>query len=408
MSETITESAADGARRQPPLLRLATPATVDVFTRILTHGPIARIDITRQTGLSAAAVTKAVAPLIAAGFLTDSAPAPIGAALPGRPSQPLRVVPDALLALGVKINADEIIGVATTMQMTILTAVHHRLASTGVLTVVDEVVAVVKELLRELGPAADRVRGIGVSASGDVDSQHGLIRRSPLLGWTAVPLGELLEHRLKRPVLVDNDVRALTIAEEWFGVGVDADSFAIVTIGSGIGCGLYVNGDVVSGARGLAGELGHLPLASEEFLCACGLRGCVETVASSSAILAAVRRGRGDEELSLAQAVELAREGDPVAVEVFGRAGRLLGKAIATMVNLVGPEIVLVMGESAPDYDVYEQNLRESFEQHAFGAAAECRIITRPHQFDDWARGAAASVVRAIVRHAHPQLSRVG
>ncbi len=92
------------------------------------------------------------------------------------------------------------------------------------------------------------------------------------------------------PVVVTNDVRALTVAEHWFGVGVDADSFAVVTIGSGVGCGLYINGEVVSGAYGVSGELGHLPLAPGDLVCTCGRRGCVETVASSDAILARVAR----------------------------------------------------------------------------------------------------------------------
>ncbi|HEY2674294.1 MAG TPA: ROK family transcriptional regulator [Rugosimonospora sp.] len=402
MSEPSSDPLAGAHRRTIPTLRLATPAAVDVFIRILTHGPISRVDITRQTGLSQAAVTKAVAPLIAAGFVTDAVPARAADAAPGRPAQPLRVVPEAMLALGVKINADEIIGVAATMRMAVLHAVHRPLADHGVTTVVDQITDVVAELLRELGPDAERVVGVGVSASGDVDPTHGVVRRSPLLGWAGVPLGELLETRLRRPVLVDNDVRALTIAEEWFGVGVGVESFAIVTIGAGIGCGLYLNGDVVSGARGVAGEIGHLPLGPHDRTCRCGRHGCVETVASSGAILAAVRDGRGEPELTFAEAAELARDGDPIAADAFGRAGTILGKAIASMVNLVGPELVLVMGESASDYDVYEKPLRECLAEWAFGAAAGCRVITRKHSMDAWARGAAASVIRSVVRQEFP------
>lgn len=398
MSQAIDESAGG-----THALRLATPAAVDVFTRILTHGPITRIDITRQTGLSQAAVTKAVTPLIAHGFVTDAAPVRAADAAPGRPAQPLSVVPEAMLALGVKINAHEIIGVATTMQATILHTIDRPLADCGVTTVVDKITDVVAELVHRLGADAAKIIGIGVSASGDVDSQRGIVRKSPLLGWAGVPLGELLQTRLDQPVFIDGDVRALTIAEEWFGVGVGVDSFAIVTIGAGIGCGLYVNGDVVSGANGVAGQIGHLPFGPHDRICRCGRSGCVETVASSSAILAAVRDGRGDPELTLAQAVELARDGDPVASSAFGEASRILGMAIATMVNLVGPELVLVMGEAAPDYDVYETQLRECLAEHAFGAAADCRIITRVHRMDAWARGAAASVIRTAV---HQQLPR--
>jgi predicted NBD/HSP70 family sugar kinase len=109
--------------------------------------------------------------------------------------------------------------------------------------------------LSRLGEAAAKVMGVGVVVSGDIDTETGVVRMSPRMNWSDVPLAALLQARLGLPVVVDNDVRALTIAEEWFGIGVDTDSFAIVTIGTGIGCGLYLNGDVVAGAHGVAGEI---------------------------------------------------------------------------------------------------------------------------------------------------------
>ncbi len=401
IDETVGALDPSGFQRLP----LATPAAVDVFSRILTRGPISRIDITRQTGLSQAAVTKAVAPLIARGLVTDAARDRTADAVPGRPAQPLDVVPEAMLALGIKVNAAEVIGVATTIKNTILHSVRRTLADHGVTTVVDEVTRSVAELVAALGADASKIVGVGVSVSGDVDSRRGVVRDSPLLGWNGVPLGELLQARLDQPVLIDNDVRALTISEEWFGVGVGVDSFAIVTIGAGIGCGLYINGDVVSGANGVAGEMGHLPFGPQDRVCHCGRRGCVETVASSSAIIGTVREGRGDPDLTLAQAAELARDGDPVALRAFHDAGTILGMAIATMVNLIGPEVVLIMGESTPDYDIYETKIRECLADRAFGAAAECQIITRVHGLDVWPRGAAASVIRRAVRQELPLLT---
>ncbi len=381
----------------PPALELKTPTAVDVFTRILTHGPIGRIDITRQTGLSQASVTKAVTPLIDGGYVAVQGKLPTGLA-PGRPVYPLSVVPHSLLALGIKVNIDEVIGVATTMRAEVIETLHRPLPDTSVDTVLEVVIDIAEQLTARLGTSAARLAGVGVSVSGDVDTRHGVVRHSPLLGWRDVRLGAALASRLRLRVLVDNDVRALTNAEDWFGVGVDADSFAIVTIGAGIGCGLYLNGDVVAGAHGVAGEIGHLPLASEDLVCTCGRRGCVETEASSSAILAAVRTGTGRAELTLAQAADLAHAGESLAIAAFERAGTVIGTAIAAMVNLTGPEIVLVAGESVADFDLFERRIREAFAAHAFGAAADCRIVTRSHTFDDWARGAAASVIRAAVR----------
>lgn len=401
----MTSAQEDEARPRPGF-SLETRSVIDVFTEVLKRGPIARIDVARRTGLSQSAVTKAIAPLIGRGLLFPDGTAPVlpdGAtpvAAQGRPPQPISVNEEAQLILGIIVRVDEIYGVATTIRANILQSVRRPLPSPGVSAAIDGVAAVVESLLSRLGEAAGKVMGIGVAVSGDIDTTTAIVRMSPRMNWSDVHLGALLQARLGLPVVVDNDVRALTIAEEWFGIGVDTDSFAIVTIGTGIGCGLYLNGDVVEGAHGVAGEIGHLPLAPAEVVCSCGRRGCVETVASSAAILGAIRDAQRDPELTMREAVQLARSGNPDAVDAFDRAAAMIGTALATMANLVGPSVIVVMGESVTDYDLYEQRIRESFDQHTFGSARQCRIITRSHTFEDWARGAAASVIRTAVSEA--------
>jgi predicted NBD/HSP70 family sugar kinase len=386
-----------------PRLPPASPAAIDVLTRILTSGPIPRVDIARQTGLSQAAVTKAVAPLVEAGFVAlDGARGRPDA--PGRPVTPLRVVAESVTVIGVKITADEAIGVATDFGATILDTEHRRMARHTPAQVVRTVQAVVAALVRRLGERAEQLVGIGVSVSGDVDTAHGIVRDSPKLGWHDVALRELLEERLDRPVRIDNDVHALTIAEQWFGVGAgDVDSFVIVTIGSGIGCGLYLNGDVVNGSFGVSGELGHLPLADQGLTCECGRVDCVETIASSAAIVRAVQAATGRTDLDMDAIVELAHAGQPDAVAAFDRAAIAIGRAIAVVANLTGPEVAVIEGESVADFDVYETTVRKTFAAQAFGAAAQCRIELRPHTFDAWARGAAASVIRSFVRQEDPR-----
>lgn len=382
-----------------------------MLTRILTQGPIPRVEIARRTGLSQAAVTKAVAPLIETGFVTDqpSAPAEVDNQLGiGRPVSPLTVVPSSVSVIGVKVTPTDLIGVTTDFTAGILTVRHEKLDDTAPEAVIDRLAELVKALIGSLksGEAvAGPLIGIGVAVSGDVDAQHGVVRDSPLMGWRGVPVAELLGKRLKVPIVVTNDVRALTVAEHWFGVGVNADSFAVVTIGSGIGCGLYINGEVVSGAYGVSGELGHLPLAPGDLVCTCGRRGCVETVASSDAILTRTRETTGRADLDLAGAIKLAHEGDEHAREAFDRAGEVIGAALAAMVNLVGPELVVIAGEGVAEYDLYEERMRQAFADHAFGAAGDCRLMLRSHTFDNWARGAAATVIRSYVR-GEPPLQR--
>ncbi|MEV6287968.1 ROK family transcriptional regulator [Kribbella sp. NPDC051770] len=393
-------------------LPLATPAGIEVLTKILTQGPIPRVEIARRTGLSQAAVTKAVAPLIDAGFVTDQ---PVAVSPDehvesqlgiGRPVSPLTVVANSVSVIGLKVTPTDLIGVTTDFTAGIRAVRHRRLPETSADTVAANLVELARELIAEIEASdAGPLVGIGVAVSGDVDAEHGVVRDSPFMGWRDVPLAAALTAKLDVPVVVTNDVRALTVAEHWFGVGVNADSFAVVTIGSGVGCGLYINGEVVSGAHGVSGELGHLPLAPGELVCTCGRRGCVETVASSDAILARARETTGQADLDLAGAIELAHAGNEDAREAFDRAGEVIGSALAAMVNLVGPELVVIAGEGVADYDLYEQRMREAFAAHAFGAAGDCRLMLRSHTFDDWARGAAATVIRSYVR-GEPPLQR--
>ncbi len=380
-----------------PLLPLISPASIDVFTHLLTRGPVPRVEIARATGLSFAAVTKAVAPLVEAGVVRGHG-ATRTASAAGRPVNPLSVVDDAALMIGIKINPGELIGVITGLAAEI--RAEHRIEpeSDDVATVVAAATEVVARLRAEAGALSGRVLGVGVAVSGDVDSRGGVVRASARLGWQDVPLAELLRQRTGLPVLVENDVRALTIAEHWFGVGVDTASFAIITIGTGIGCGLHLNGDVVEGAFGVAGEIGHLPMADSERSCSCGRRACLETVASSAAILAEIRTGTGKRRLTWDDALRLAHAGEPAAVAAFEQAGAAIGRAMATVVNLVGPEVVQVVGEGVADFDLYETRMREEFHDHVFGAADRCRIGTRSHSFVDWARGAAVALLRSVVR----------
>lgn len=371
---------------------VTSPASVAVFRRILTHGPLARVDISRDTGLSAAAVTKAVAPLIAAGFVTETSD-PRATATVGRPVSPLQIAADRANVIGIKVTADRTYGVRTDLRATTVMETESENRSSSVEDVLDAVLRVV-ERLRAGSELA--VSGIGVAVSGDVDRVGGVVRDSALLGWRGVAFARLLEDATGIPTLLDNDVRALATTELLFGAGRDAESFAVVTTGTGTGSALYLNGRVVQGAFGVAGEIGHLPFAPGDLTCRCGRRGCVEAAASTEAILSLVRAGRGEQDLSIDEAFALAHAGDPVALAVFAQAGGVLGTAIAALVNLTGPEVVVIAGENAAEYGLYEERLRAAFAEYAFGAAGDCAIVLKPHAFADWARGAAACVIEDL------------
>jgi predicted NBD/HSP70 family sugar kinase len=394
MGETLTRMSA----RRRATLTLGTPAEVDIFTRVLTHGPIGRIDVGYQTGLSQAKVTKTVTPLIDAGFLVESDQvAPRHA--PGRPVRPLSVVPEALRAIGIMLGPDRAVGVAVTMTAEVTHTAHADLPDTSVDGAVDAIDTVVRRLLHALGDGVAALAGIGVIVSGEVDSRVGVVRDAPGLRWSDVPLGPRLTRRLDADIVISNDVRTMTLAEDWFGVGVDADPFAVVSIGDTVGCGLYVNGDSVVGAHGIAGGLAHLPVADCTATCSCGRRGCIEAVASLPALLASLRPTHGD--LTIAEAVALAASGDTVAGAVIERAGSAVGAGVAALANLLDPEVVLVAGEGVGGYAPFADQIRAEFAARAI-AATRCDIVVVDQSVEARARAAGACVIRSTIRQRFP------
>ncbi|MFJ9895838.1 ROK family protein [Streptomyces sp. NPDC091280] len=376
-----------------------TPAAAQVFTTVLSHGPLTRLEVARRAGLSAAAVTKAVRPLIAAGYLAEGADEDAPPAL-GRPANLVRVDGGRALFVGVKVTGDEIIGVLTDLCCRIRVARHVPLTGRDPGAVLTSIGELVLELRAEAADLGVQVAGLGLAVSGDVDRGEGVVRYSPFLEWRDVPLAGPAALTTGLPVTVDNDVRALTVAEQWFGAGAGLTDFAVVTVGAGIGCGLVVHGRVVAGTHGVAGEIGHVVVDPAGPRCHCGNRGCVEAIAGEAAIVARVREVTGVPIAGASEAVALAHRGDTGAREVYARAGEAIGRGIATVVNLLGPERVIISGEGLAAYDLFAEQIRDSFAEAAFGSAARCDVRIRPLPFDEWARGAAATAIQSFIRAA--------
>jgi predicted NBD/HSP70 family sugar kinase len=369
----------------------AAPAAAAILTALMTGGPQSRVALARRLGLSSAAVTKAARPLIDAGYLAELAATERTGPGAGRPAAPLTVQADREFFVGVKLTGDELIGVVCDLTARIRAVVHRPLAGPEVADVVAEIGGVVDELLDGDGGYRARTRRIGLAVSGDVDRTTGMVRYSPFLQWHDVALGKLVAERTGLTVTVENDVKALTTAEHWFGEGAGAESFTLVTVGAGIGCGLVVNGRLVAGAHGVAGEIGHIGVDATGPVCHCGGRGCIEAIAGTPAIVAAARSH------SFENAVALARGGDERVNAVFARAGEAIGLGIAAVANLVGPERIVVSGEGLSAYDLFEPHIRAAFERQAFGAAADCPLSIRALPFEEWARGAAAVSIQSRV-----------
>jgi len=382
-----------------------TPAASQIFTTVLSHGPLTRLEAARRAGLSAAAVTKAVRPLLAAGYLVETADEESRPAL-GRPATLVRVDGGRALFIGIKVTGGELIGVLTDLCCRIRLARRIPLTDRATKAVLASTAELAHELLAEAEDFGAPVLGLGVAVSGDVDRAEGVVRYSPFLDWRDVPLAELAARTTGLPVTVENDVRALTVAEQWFGAGVGLSDFAVVTVGAGIGCGLVVHGRVVAGAHGVAGEIGHVTVDPAGPPCHCGNRGCVEAIAGEASIVRQIREATGTQVADAAEAVKLAHQGVAGAREVYATAGEAIGRGIATVANLLGPERVIISGEGLAAYDLFAEQIRDAFTAAAFGSAAQCDVQTRPLPFEEWARGAAATAIQSFITPDDPHPSR--
>ncbi len=383
-------------------LSVSERTAADVFTAVLTRGPVSRRDVARLTGFSQSTITKAVKPMLAAGYLIEEREEAQG---PGRPASPLSVNSNSHYVLGLKLAPHELIGVVANPQAQVLVSAHRPLRSRDIDVVVAETESLCAELLATRPEFADRVEGLGIAVGGHVDDKVGTLRYSPILGWQDVPLAELLLSTTGLYTVVENDVNALAVAEQLFGAGRGIPSFAVVTVGAGVGCGLVVHGELVHGSTGMAGEIGHVVVEPGGEVCRCGNRGCLETVASDRSILAAIARNGGPFLTSVSEAALLAREGDVCAREAFAAAGAALGQALAILANLVNPARVVLSGEGVIASDLLMDRLSESLEQPTFSNLAGIpEIVTRPLSDETWARGAAANVLRHLI--SRPLMSR--
>jgi predicted NBD/HSP70 family sugar kinase len=235
----------------------------------------------------------------------------------------------------------------------------------------DTAARMVEELRAELGVELRNVIGAGIGIPGPVDRARGKAGSATILpGWVDLRIAAEMSERLGLPVEIENDANLGALAELTWGAGKDCSNFAYIKAATGIGAGIVIDGRLLRGATGTAGEIGHTTLDEGGALCYCGNRGCLETVASGPAILHLVGPV-GGETLTLARLVDLALNGDLRCRRAISDAGREIGVAIAGLCNLINPERVIVGGLLSKTGEVLLQPLRESIRRHAVQAAAE-------------------------------------
>jgi len=256
----------------------------------------------------------------------------------------------------------------------------------------DAVVARIVKLARaSLAEARGKtVAGVGIGSPGPLDTARGLVLLTPNLGWTNFPLRDRITEALGLPATLDNDANCAIFGEWWRGAARGAEHVVGLTIGTGIGGGIVLHGEIYHGASDIAGEIGHMTIDSTGRRCKCGNYGCLEAYASGPAIAARAVEGieagadttlpeyvRGDLSQITAQVVyEAAHDGDEYAREVVHDTAKVLGAGVANIINIFNPQVVVICGGVTLAGDQLFVPLRSEVKRRAFKPAANaCRIV---------------------------------
>jgi glucokinase len=260
--------------------------------------------------------------------------------------------------------------------------------------VVDRIVGaiegVILDTIAETNAARKDFVGIGMGAPGPLDRERGIVVVAPNLGWRDFPLRDLVSGRLGLPVTLDNDANCATVGEWWQGAARGGRTVVGFTIGTGIGGGVIIDGSLFHGASDVAGEVGHTTIELNGRYCKCGNYGCLEAYASGPAIATRAREVLVREEsasalpsmvggqldLITAQTVyDAAKQGDAVAQEIVRDTARYLGAGIASLLNILNPDTVVVAGGVTAAGDTLFVPLRAEVRRRAFRPAVEAARI---------------------------------
>ncbi|HWD69217.1 MAG TPA: ROK family transcriptional regulator [Solirubrobacteraceae bacterium] len=354
--------------------------------------PISRADLARQSGLSAATVSNIVAQLIERGILVEVA---IAAPTGGRPPVLLDIDASGGYVIGIKLRGDGITTVVCDLDAQVVASLETAVSLVAnPAAAVAAIEAATRKALKRAGVSRDKVLGVGIGLSGVIDSSEGVCRFSHLLQWRDVELAKPLRDKLQLPVWVDHDMNTLTVAEKWSGDALAYRNFVTLSVGRGIGLGIVIDRAPYRGATGSAGELGHMIVEPGGALCECGRRGCLEALVGEDAVrrLLGERLGR---EISRAELIELAAADDETTAAVLEAAGRQLGLAVANMITLLNPELLIISGEGTELGGAYLDPVVAAVREQTFadqGRHVEVKIQSWGDEA--WAVGAATLVLR--------------
>jgi glucokinase-like ROK family protein len=250
------------------------------------------------------------------------------------------------------------------------------------------------------------ISGIGIGVPGFVDQNQGMCYWTPLYDKGDVPLRDLIEKRLGIPTYMENDANTVTLSHQWFGDGKGVSDFIVVTIEDGVGMGVVVNGQIYRGATGIAAEFGHMVIEPGGLPCRCGKNGCLEAYVSDFSIVETAKKviekglwNPGLDDLTVEDVWQAAHAGEPHLVNIFQKAGKILGNGISGLIQVFNPARIIISGQGARAGDLMFGSMRETIREFTNREQFEAtEIVIHKWQDIDWARGAASLVLQELYK----------
>lgn len=345
-----------------------------VLFLLRTSGPLSRADVSRKIGLTKATISKIVYELESNNIIEKIGK---GANPRGRPSILYSYNASSALAVGIEITQEECRGVVTQMDANPLKSFSVPLLNTRV----DVVISAIERILADVRSDFENpLVGIGIGVPGVCDGQRETVVYSERLNWKMVPLVSLIRQRIDLDVFVENRANAAALGERWLGAGQETENLLFIHIGSGIKAGIILNGELYTGGNGAAGEIGHIIIARDGPLCVCGKRGCLEALASTTAIrdhvLWMIQNGQAEplvtklgehaDHLTITDVIEAANGGDETALKVLKESARYIGSAVAILINTFNPQKVILGDFANLTPAIFLETVRETAYQQSF------------------------------------------
>lgn len=351
-----------------------------------TPGGISRVELARRMGLTRAAVTAIVGDLSAAGLVRETEGQHAG----GRKPIVLEIVPECGRVVGVDMGATHVRIALADFAAHVISEVEAPLdINAGPEICIAEVNRILQELLQKESLTLADFSAMGVGVPGPIVTRAGTVSGPPIMpGWDAYPIRQHMQKMWNLPITLNNDAELGAVGEWAYGAGRGEQNLAYIKVGTGIGAGFLINGQIYQGVTGCAGEIGHITIDENGPTCTCGNRGCLEAFAGGRAIarkaVDSVRLGQRTElahlvnkpGFSSTDVMAAARRGDLLAQRIVAEAGSHLGTAIAGLVNLFNPGIIIVGGGVAQIGDLLLEPIRVTVKKRSLRVASQAVRIT--------------------------------